>query len=86
MNWDQMLTKWSRVKGELRRNWGKLTHDEWEAIAGSKAKLAGRLQVRYGIAKEGAEDQVEWLKAVPLPDPDRPVPRIGHDSGTAPRD
>ena len=48
--------------------WGKLTDDDMEVIAGSKDKLVGRIQERYGIAKEAAEKQAdEWCKTVPMP-------------------
>jgi uncharacterized protein YjbJ (UPF0337 family) len=68
MNWDQIAGKWAQVKGEVRRKWGKLTDDDLEIMAGSKDKFAGRLQERYGIAKEDAEQQVDdWAKTVQLP-------------------
>ena len=70
MNWDQIAGKWSQVKGEIRRKWGKLTDDDMEVLAGSKDKFVGRVQERYGIAKEEAERQIdEWFKTVPLPNP-----------------
>ena len=63
MNWDQIEGKWSQVKGELRQRWGNLTDDDLEIIAGSKDKFLGRLQERYGIAKEDAQAQLDdWLK------------------------
>ena len=69
MNWDQIAGKWTQVKGEIRQKWGKLTDDDIEVIAGSKDKLVGRIQERYGIAKDQAEMQLdEWAKTVRLPD------------------
>ena len=65
MNWDQIEGKWSQVKGELRQRWGNLTDDDLEIIAGSKDKFLGRLQERYGLAKEDAQAQLDdWLKKV----------------------
>jgi uncharacterized protein YjbJ (UPF0337 family) len=64
MNWDQIAGKWSQVKGGIRQKWGHLTDDDLEVIAGSKDKFVGRIQERYGIAKEEAERQVnEWLNS-----------------------
>jgi uncharacterized protein YjbJ (UPF0337 family) len=59
MNWDQIKGNWTQGKGELRRQWGKLTHDDLEIIAGQRDKLIGRLQERYGYAKEQAEKEVD---------------------------
>jgi len=69
MNWDQIGGKWSQLKGEVRQKWGKLTDDDLEVMAGSKDKFVGRLQERYGIAKEQAQMQVdEWAKSVRVPE------------------
>lgn len=46
---------WKQLKGEARIQWGKLTDDDWEQIAGSKDKLVGRLQERYGWERDRAE-------------------------------
>jgi uncharacterized protein YjbJ (UPF0337 family) len=64
MNWDQMEGKWKQMKGGVRKQWGKLTDDDLEFMAGSKDQFVGRLQERYGIAKEVAQKQAdEWLQA-----------------------
>ena len=63
MNWDQMQGKWTQMKGSVKQQWGKLTDDDLEVIAGSKDKLVGRLQERYGIQKEEAQRQLDrWAK------------------------
>jgi len=64
MNWDQMEGKWKQMKGVVRKQWGKLTDDDLEFMAGSKDQFVGRLQERYGIKKEEAQKQAdEWLQA-----------------------
>ena len=67
MNWDQIPGTWSQIKGAIRQKWGKLTDDDLEVIAGNKDQFVGRIQERYGIAKEEAQRQLDdWLKpAVP---------------------
>ena len=41
--------------------WGKLTDDDLTVINGKQDQLVGRVQERYGIAKDEAERQVkEW--------------------------
>lgn len=59
--WDQLEGKWKQLKGDIRVKWGELTDDDLEQIAGNRDKLAGKLQERYGIAKEEANRQIdEW--------------------------
>jgi uncharacterized protein YjbJ (UPF0337 family) len=63
MNWDQLEGKWKQVKGSAREQWGKLTDDDLDVIAGKRDKLIGKLQERYGIARNEAERQAdEWYK------------------------
>jgi uncharacterized protein YjbJ (UPF0337 family) len=57
--WDRIAGNWKQFKGEARKQWGKLTDDELEMIAGERDKLAGRLQERYGIAKDEANRQID---------------------------
>ena len=64
MNWEQMEGKFKQMKGMARKQWGKLTDDDLEFMAGSKDQFVGRLQERYGIAKEVAQKQAdEWMQA-----------------------
>ena len=55
MNWDIIKGRWSQLKGEARKQWGKITEDDWEKIAGEKDRLLGKLQERYGWSREEAE-------------------------------
>lgn len=59
MNWDQIEGNWKQTKGAVKEKWGKLTDDDLTVAAGKKDALAGRLQERYGIAKEEAEKQLD---------------------------
>jgi uncharacterized protein YjbJ (UPF0337 family) len=63
MNWDQVEGNWKQFKGKIRNAWGHLTDDDLEKMAGKRDELVGKIQERYGIAKEEAERQVdEWFK------------------------
>ena len=55
LNWDVIKGKWKQLKGEARKQWGKLTDSDWEEIAGQKDKFLGKLQERYGWSREQAE-------------------------------
>jgi uncharacterized protein YjbJ (UPF0337 family) len=59
MNWDQIEGKWKQLKGEAKTRWGKLTDDDLDVVAGQRDKLVGRIQERYGIAKDQAQREVE---------------------------
>jgi uncharacterized protein YjbJ (UPF0337 family) len=64
MNSDQMAGKWKQMKGAAKQKWGKLTDDDLDVIAGKRDMLVGKLQERYGIAKEEAQKRAdEWLKS-----------------------
>jgi uncharacterized protein YjbJ (UPF0337 family) len=63
MNWDRIEGNWKQVTGKAKVQWGKLTSDDFDIIAGRREQLAGKIQERYGIAKDDAENQVsEWVK------------------------
>jgi uncharacterized protein YjbJ (UPF0337 family) len=52
------------MKGSVKQQWGKLTDDDLDYISGSRDRFVGRLQERYGVAKEEAQNQADqWLKA-----------------------
>lgn len=61
MNWDQAEGNWKQLKGKVKEKWGKLTDDDVAFINGKRDQLIGRMQERYGIAKDEAEREVrEW--------------------------
>lgn len=51
MNDDIFGGKWKQFRGELRKQWGKLTDDELEQAKGNTEKLLGLVQERYGTSK-----------------------------------
>lgn len=52
MNADQFKGKWQQFKGEAKRQWGKLTDDDFTEAEGNYDKFVGRVQERYGDKKE----------------------------------
>lgn len=50
---------WTQVKGKAQQQWGELTNDDLDIIEGKREELVGKIQERYGIAKEEAEKQVD---------------------------
>jgi len=61
MNWDRIEGNWKQATGKAQEQWGKLTKDDMDVIAGRRDQLAGKIQERYGVAKDEAERQLtEW--------------------------
>ena len=66
MNSDQFEGKWKQIKGSLKQQWGKLTDDDLDYIAGSHDRFLGKIQERYGVAREEAQKRAdEWAKTHP---------------------
>lgn len=59
MNSDVFKGKWMQIKGEVKSQWGKLTDDDLDRVEGDTEKLVGRVQERYGYAREDAQREVD---------------------------
>ena len=65
MNWDQVEGMWKQFTGSAKERWGKLTDDDMQTLTGKKDNLVGKIQERYGIAREEAEKQADaWSDAL----------------------
>ena len=51
--------KWKQMIGGLKQKWADLTDDDWKHIEGDRDKLIGKIQERYGYAKERAHREVD---------------------------
>lgn len=61
MNWDRIQGNWKQITGKAKEQWGKLTDDDIDIVAGRRDQLLGKIQERYGIGKDEAETQInEW--------------------------
>ena len=58
MNQDRVEGNWKQAKGKLKEQWGKLTDDDLDVIAGKREQLLGRIQERHGLARADAEAEV----------------------------
>ena len=59
MNADVLKGQWHQLKGEVKSRWGKLTDDDLDRTSGDAEKLIGRLQERYGYARDEAKREVD---------------------------
>ncbi|PJD95249.1 MAG: hypothetical protein CK425_09035 [Parachlamydia sp.] len=58
-NKDTLQGQWKQFQGKIKEKWGKLTDDELTQINGRRDMLIGKLQEKYGMAKERAEKEVQ---------------------------
>jgi uncharacterized protein YjbJ (UPF0337 family) len=65
MNEDTLKGQWTQLKGHVREQWGKLTSDDVDQIQGRSEQLVGKLQERYGIARDEARRQVDAWEPPP---------------------
>ena len=66
MDWNRVEGNWKEVKGQVKEKWAKLTDDDLTEINGKRDQLEGRLQKRYGYAKDQARKDVDtWISTLP---------------------
>lgn len=63
MNNDTLKGQWHQIKGEVKTQWGKLTDSDLDQIEGQSEKLIGKIQERYGYAKDRAEEELRNFQA-----------------------
>ncbi|MEM5520269.1 CsbD family protein [Sulfitobacter sp. AS59] len=59
MNWDTVKGNWKQMTGKIKEEWGDLTDDDLTEAAGERDQLVGKIQAKYGVAKDEAEKQVD---------------------------
>ncbi len=63
MNSDILSGMWKQMRGQVKQTWGKLTDNDLQQIDGSRDKLVGVLQERYGISRDQANQEVDRFLA-----------------------
>ena len=64
MDWNRVQESWKQLEGKVKAKWGKLTDDDLTTINGRREELEGKLQQRYGLAKDQARKEIdEWYTA-----------------------
>lgn len=63
MNTDTLKGRWLQLRGNVKRQWGKLTDDELDEIDGDLDVLVGKVQQHYGERRDAVEKKLdEWNK------------------------
>ena len=61
MNWDRIEGNWKQLKGNIKQQWGKLTDDQLDVIAGKREQFSVKIQEVYGITNDETEKQIsDW--------------------------
>lgn len=63
MNWDTVKGNWTQYKGKVKSQWGKLTDDQLDVIAGERDQLVGKIQEAYGVTRDEAENQIRTFES-----------------------
>ena len=65
INAQEIQGQWNKVRGQVKEKWGQLTDDDLTQVNGRREQLEGKIQERYGIAKDKVRKDVDdWLKTV----------------------
>jgi uncharacterized protein YjbJ (UPF0337 family) len=59
VNKDIIAGKWTQLKGDAQRKWGKLTDEVFDVKQGDSQYLAGKLQEQYGWDRDRAQREVD---------------------------
>jgi uncharacterized protein YjbJ (UPF0337 family) len=59
VNEDKVKGQWKQLAGKMKAKWGELTDDDLTVAAGNSEYLEGKIQERYGIARDEAQRQVK---------------------------
>jgi uncharacterized protein YjbJ (UPF0337 family) len=71
MNDDVFKGKWMQLKGQIKEKWGQITDDELDEVGGQRDQLVGKIQERYGLAKDAANRELDALIAADSSEPRR---------------
>ena len=63
MNRDIVQGKWRELRGQIKPKWGQLTDDELDEIGGNYDALVGRIQQKYGYARDEVERDLDDITA-----------------------
>jgi len=62
MNNDRVAGKFDQLKGKIKITWSKLTDDEILFYDGKQDQFFGKLEEKYGLAREAAEKRMKELE------------------------
>jgi uncharacterized protein YjbJ (UPF0337 family) len=63
MNAQTIEGNWTQFKGKIREQWGKLTDDDVDIIAGKREQLIGKIKERYGKSTDVVDREIKEFEA-----------------------
>jgi uncharacterized protein YjbJ (UPF0337 family) len=64
MDWNRVEGNWREIQGRVKQKWGKLTDDDLNVINSRREQLEGKIQQRYGLAKDQiSKDVDDWYNS-----------------------
>jgi len=64
MDWNRVEGNWKQMKGKVKEQWGKLTDDDLDVVAGKRDQLEGKIQAAYGYEKDRVKKDVDdWYSS-----------------------
>ena len=68
MEWSRIEGNWQHVRGSVKGQWGRITEDQLDGIAGRRDRLSQRIQDAYGVTADAASRQLDvWQKSLKDP-------------------
>ena len=65
MDWHKIEGNWKHYQPIVRAQWGRLTDQQLDAVAGRREQLAEQLQSTYDLTKKEAGKQLyDWQKVL----------------------
>lgn len=62
MNANALKGDWKRLRERVHHSWSELTEDDLDQIDGREDILEDKLQERYGLAREEAQQQIREFR------------------------
>lgn len=61
MNEQILKGRWNQIKGDVQREWGKLTNNDIERVKGEFTHLQGIIQEKYGHTSEEIKSKLQEI-------------------------
>ncbi len=67
MNKDELAGKWKQLRGRIKKEWGNLTDDDLDRVAGNYDMLVGKIQASYGKSREEIDRRLDQMDREEIP-------------------